>query len=70
MKYIVTKEGEVVMFSVKFMHSDVAQKLGLTPVSAGFVNGFGQIAVAGESTSLGLVSRAEDIEKIEMELMI
>lgn len=70
MKYIIGKEGEVVIFSVKFMHSDVAKQMGLVPVSAGFVNGFGQIAVAGESTSLGLASRAEDIEKIEMELMI
>lgn len=70
MKYIITEGGEVVMFSVKLMHSDVAQKLGLVPVSAGFVNAFGQITVAGESSSLNIGSRPDDIEIIETQLMI
>lgn len=70
MKYIITEEGEVVIFSgLKLVHSDVAKMLGLTPVSAGFINVMGQVKVAGESSTLNITSREVDAELIEAQLM-
>lgn len=68
MKYIITEEGEVIMFSTNLNHASVAAQLGVVPVSAGFVKVYGQVIASGESESLNLKSRVEDIERIEAQL--
>lgn len=71
MKYIITEEGDIIIFSgLKLVHSDVAQKMGLTPISAGFLNVMGQVRCVGESATLNIGSRAQDAELIEAQLMI
>lgn len=68
MKYITTDAGEVIMFSTNLVHADVAEKLGVVPVSAGFVKVYGQVMASGESETLKLQARPGDNEMIEAHL--
>ena len=68
MKYITTDAGEVIMFSTNLIHAAVAAKLGVVPVSAGFVKVYGQVMASGESESLGLKAKPNDNEMIEAHL--
>jgi len=71
-KYVVTKDGEMIIFSSLLNHS---QFKGLNPISAGFIsfgtNGKGAITVQcyGESVSLDIKSRRETDELIAMKQM-
>lgn len=69
MKYIISDAGEVIIFSGTLKHKDIADKLGISAASAGFVAGVGQMVANGGSSSLGVSCKVEDCEKIEAELM-
>jgi hypothetical protein len=57
-KYIITRDGSVVVFSEAMRHSDFKH---FNPISAGFIYFQNQKAIcSGESTSLNLKSRAID----------
>ena len=70
-KYVVTKDGEMIIFSPLMNHS---QFKGLNPISAGFISfgtNKGKITVQcyGESVSLDIGSRRETDELIAMKQM-
>ena len=69
MKYIISKRGEVVIFSKQLVHRDVAQQLGMTEIhSAGFVD-MATVRCFGSSWSLGVESDPEhDNSLIERQL--
>lgn len=84
MKYIIYNDGKIVVPIIFPEILDHSQFKGLQPVSAGFVNLYGddrplegaccgenaiRVWAGGESTGLGLKSREEDKAIIERELM-
>jgi len=71
-KYVVTKDGEMIIFSPLLKHS---QFRGFNPISAGFIsfatNWHGDITVQcyGESVTLDMESRREMDELIALKQM-
>ena len=70
LKYIITKDGEPILFSKAIQHSDMANHISEEIVSAGFVtfkNNEAGIVVAqafGHSMTLNLRSQIEDSDII------
>ena len=58
MKYIVSKDNDLVIFSEGFKHSEVADKLRIVPVSAGFIDQ--NLKPYGKSFTLGLSAMEKD----------
>lgn len=56
MKYIHCADLGIVMFEGHRTHQEIADRLGCTPVSAGFVRADGRLQCYGESTSLGMAA--------------
>jgi len=63
MKYIISKDKDVVIFSEGLIHAEVARKLHLEVESAGFINN--ELKPYGDSFSLGVGTNkdSEDIIK-------
>jgi hypothetical protein len=69
-KYIITKDDRIIVFSALFLHSDFKR---FEPKSAGFISigvkeGNPTCSCYGESISLGLKSRGEDTEIAKQQL--
>ena len=66
LKYIKTADGDFVLFGRDRMHSCVAKRLRVDPISAGFVHpaAGGLLCCVGASESLGLESLPEDTEQL------
>lgn len=63
-KYIRYSDDTFDIFSMGENHSDVARKSGKNPVSAGFYRQYegGDESMIGESFSLGIQSKEDDIK--------
>lgn len=61
MKYITSKDGEMIIFSIGFSHDEMARKtIGIkNVVGAGFVS-LSDATCYGRSISLGIDSREDD----------
>ena len=70
LKYVVTRDGEMIVFSCLIQHSQFA---GLDPISAGFiaVDSDGNLKECyGKSISLGIGVDEKDNERLEQQIKL
>lgn len=69
MKYIRTKHNEFVIFSASINHIDMAKMMGVEPISAGFVDIYGEtISAHGHSVTLSMSALPEDSDLIKNQI--
>lgn len=69
MKYIRTKDNEFVIFSASINHSDMARMMRVEPISAGFVNIYGEtVSAHGRSMTLHMSALPEDSDLIRSQI--